>query len=520
MRYTILLFLLGFFSVLATGQEADIEIGCAPLEVMFSAEDTLQDYFWDFGDATNSVLQNPDHIYTTPGVYTVRLFDQQGGLEIGNLIVTVLPRVQAAFSADIRFGCAPLVVSFSNNSTIPPELLSDVSYEWVFGDGSTSTRSNPTHQYLKGGDFSVSLKIITPYASCDDIAIEPLYIKVPPILENPIFKPDKLAVCDPKDPIVFSVDDDEINGVTYTWDFGDGTTEIGYGPVSHSFSDTGRYFVSLTVSDAFGCTNTYDYTLAIIIQNGPPTVTRLFDDTICVGATRVLQIESNASSYIWSIASGVQLLDRREQSPTIFVHEAGNYNIFLKAGPSGCRVDTFFTFTAIKPNAGLAVSPQYFCVVPTTLTLTADDQSHAQYYWGIDSTQFTPTIQVNVNSAEYDSFFMHSPLLQTYFLTVEDHRGCRALDTTVNYIFRPDAYFIPSVSRGCAPLTINFVNVSTSRTEIITNSWIFGDGQHMDADSNITPIHVYEDPGEYYVRLIIENEEGCRDEKSTGKYCK
>ncbi len=33
------------------------------------------------------------------------------------------------------------------------------SYEWNFGDGKTSTESNPTHAYAKAGEYTVSLKI-------------------------------------------------------------------------------------------------------------------------------------------------------------------------------------------------------------------------------------------------------------------------------------------------------------------------------------------------------------------------
>ena len=51
----------------------------------------------------------------------------------------------ADFSADTTTGAAPLTVSFSDNST-----ENTTSWNWDFGDGSTSTKQNPTHTYQKG----------------------------------------------------------------------------------------------------------------------------------------------------------------------------------------------------------------------------------------------------------------------------------------------------------------------------------------------------------------------------------
>ena len=57
---------------------------------------------WDFGDFTSSSLQNPSHIYTTPGVYTVRLeVSNSGGTNTSvmpNLINATQPKPVADFT--------------------------------------------------------------------------------------------------------------------------------------------------------------------------------------------------------------------------------------------------------------------------------------------------------------------------------------------------------------------------------------------------------------------------------------
>jgi PKD repeat protein len=45
--------------------------GPVPLDVHFTDKCTESptSWYWDFGDGTNSTLQNPEHIYNTAGIY-------------------------------------------------------------------------------------------------------------------------------------------------------------------------------------------------------------------------------------------------------------------------------------------------------------------------------------------------------------------------------------------------------------------------------------------------------------------
>jgi len=70
-------------------------------------------------------------------------------------IVPIDPTLpNADFSANILTGESPLVVIFTNLST------NAISYQWDFGDGNTSTDTNPTHTYTTNGTFTVTLVAI------------------------------------------------------------------------------------------------------------------------------------------------------------------------------------------------------------------------------------------------------------------------------------------------------------------------------------------------------------------------
>ena len=138
--------------------------GNAPLTVSFTNQSrgsrpNPTSYFWDFGDGAISREVSPTRIYTTAGTYLVKLTAENAkGFSTATTTITVAgPPVAASapvasFTASPTSGNAPLAVSFSNQSTGNP-----TSYRWQFGDGGTSTETNPTRTYSTAGTYTVFL---------------------------------------------------------------------------------------------------------------------------------------------------------------------------------------------------------------------------------------------------------------------------------------------------------------------------------------------------------------------------
>ena len=61
-------------------------------------------------------------------------------------------KANAAFVANITYGTPPLTVQFNDTSTGSP-----TSWNWIFGDGGTSTLQNPVHTYTSTGTYTVAL---------------------------------------------------------------------------------------------------------------------------------------------------------------------------------------------------------------------------------------------------------------------------------------------------------------------------------------------------------------------------
>ncbi len=73
-------------------------------------------------------------------------------VDAGNVPELTPPVVR--YSANPRYGEAPLTVTFKDNSTGSP-----YAWNWNFGDGTFSTIQNPKHTYSQAGNYSVTLTV-------------------------------------------------------------------------------------------------------------------------------------------------------------------------------------------------------------------------------------------------------------------------------------------------------------------------------------------------------------------------
>jgi PKD repeat protein/sugar lactone lactonase YvrE len=135
--------------------------GVAPLSVSFTNLYTgAASYTWDFGDGDSTTIDNPTHIYTNAGSYSVTLTAIGAGgtnslTRINYIVVTnPPPPVVADFAGEPTNGIAPLSVSFTNLSS------GAASYTWDLGDGNSTTNDNPANTYTSAGSYSVTLTAI------------------------------------------------------------------------------------------------------------------------------------------------------------------------------------------------------------------------------------------------------------------------------------------------------------------------------------------------------------------------
>jgi PKD repeat protein len=231
-------------------------------------------WLWDFGDGEGSTQQNPAHKYATAGTYTVKLLieDSTGATDITSEEITVRPPnrpPQASFTFSPTSPAAGDTVQFTDKSSDPDGDETIISWNWNFGDGTTSAVRNPTHEYAKAGTYTVSLTVadnegLTNSASKTIVvggeggAPQAKFSFSP---ENP--KPGQL--------VQFTDQSTDPDGTikSWAWDFGDGKTATDRNP-SHKYAARGTYTVKLTVTDNDGLTGST--TKQITVGQARPSV--------------------------------------------------------------------------------------------------------------------------------------------------------------------------------------------------------------------------------------------------------
>ncbi|WP_170837099.1 PKD domain-containing protein [Aquimarina amphilecti] len=243
--------------------------GDGPLSVTFDGSGSTDPngdvltYSWDFGNGNTArdiiVLQE----FTEFGeaLVTLTVDDGNGNTDTETIIITVTdPNVApvAAFTSDFETGMAPIRITFdasestdANNDTL--------SYSWDFGKGDTATGVIAAYQFETVGEFDVTLTVSDGKA--EDSIIRKIVISdgnpVANIIADVTSGPAPLEVTFDGSGSV----DPSNNVLSYSWDFGDGTTETGQ-TVVHSFDTVGFYTVTLEVTNGLGRIDTS----TIIIQ--------------------------------------------------------------------------------------------------------------------------------------------------------------------------------------------------------------------------------------------------------------
>lgn len=197
-------------------------------------------YNWDFGDGNTGTGVTPTHIYTASGIYNITLTVNDGFNDSASVIATVTvintaPIADADGTADGYNVFRNQNLTFIDTSYDPDG--DTLSYSWNFGDGTTSTNYQPTHSYASSGVYNVTLVV-------NDGEKESALSQTTVTVTNRIPVPSIPDYNGYRNiPITFDASasyDQDGDSLSYTWNFGDGSTGESINP-NHTYSETGIY---------------------------------------------------------------------------------------------------------------------------------------------------------------------------------------------------------------------------------------------------------------------------------------
>ncbi len=208
-------------------------------------------YWWDFGDGWGSNEPIAVHTYSQAGTYFVTLYvyDESWSYDYAQMLYEVVdaapPVAIAAYDNP-----QPLVsetVTFDGSYSFDPD-GTIVRYIWQFGDGAVAEGMYAAHAYAHCGVYEVRLTVVDDSMLSDDNVVYITVASVPVAAFE--MTPEKPAAGDVVTFYAYG-SYDEAGIVDYTWSFGDGTYANGW-EVSHQYTATGRYTVTLTVTNVYG----------------------------------------------------------------------------------------------------------------------------------------------------------------------------------------------------------------------------------------------------------------------------
>lgn len=450
-------------------------------------------YFWSFGDDSTSTDVNPIHYYADTGSYVVQLIATSGSCaDTVEKTVNILQSPIADFSFDIT--CPDTAVEFTNLSSIA--FGSIVSYEWNFGDNTSSTQANPTKIFPRNGPFTVEL-VATANTGCTDTVSKEV---------NPdsVITADFSYINNCLDlPTQFNSLSTSTNGtiVSYEWDFDDGFQSTIKNP-SHTYTSTGTYDVLLVVTSDIGCV---DSIVKTVVINPPPVANFTVLDECPGTSINITNLSISSASnveYIWDFGDGTGSSDFE---PVKSYDTSGTFTINLTViNDFGCVHDTSIDVNIYpEPVTDFDFGPVSCLdsVIDFTNNSSITSGSIVQYVWTFGdggSSVLTNPSHTYTDAGTYN-----------VSLIAISNNGCS--DTNIQIInINPEPVARLAFDDACSGVDILFSNLSISTISSPTYLWEFGDGT---SSTNFEPVKSYATEGTYTVTLTI-NENGCTDDTS------
>lgn len=470
-------------------------IVCTNQNVQFTNSSTLLGFSsWDFGDGLSTNVQNPTHQYLNTGFFDVQLIvtSNFGCTDSITQTIEVLEPPIANFTVSPDSLCGPLDASFTNLSS-----GISVSYNWDFGNGSSTSAQNPNNVIYQSSQFADTNYLITLDVSnfCGTVQHQESILVSPE--PTAIFGTDFNTGCSPW---TVNIANTSIGlPDTYYWDFGDGTTsttdESLFSHVFTTGSTPSNYTIMLVVENECGVDTSYH-----VITVLPNTVDAFFNTSTVQGCEDLsvdfTQYTLGGTNYSWDFGDGNT---STAYSPSHIFSNPGTYDVALMAN-DGCSFDTTtVTITVFpSPQVSFNYSPDSVCInTPFDFINTSQNLANSVWDFG-DGNQSNLTNPSHEFSAPGD-----------YLVTLTGTglvNGCTAVYSDLVHVStNPIASFVANPLNGCAPLPVQFINQSTNASYFY---WNFGDGNTSGLPN---PVHTFTDAGTYTVQLIVENTNGCTD---------
>ncbi|MEQ6168931.1 PKD domain-containing protein [Ekhidna sp. MALMAid0563] len=290
---------------------------------------TVPDSDPDFNEFDYQIVNTSNTIMN----YQMVLEAEKAGVCISNdtFNVQISPQPDAAFTVSREDECDRV------NFTLEATQKGLANYDWSFNPAPDATfgaddefQVSFNREANSGSDFNATITLVTTnLASCDsdpEIVIETIEKERPAVVADFTIDPTELQL--PDNTITITNNSTAGPGITYLWDFGDGTISTDQNPGTHEYNRFGTYQITLEVTDDF-CTVETSQSLTVF-----PTAPVLdFEADVLEGCAPLTVQFTNLSQfaapgeYLWEFGDGSV---SRSDNPTHTFFQDGNFTVRLR----------------------------------------------------------------------------------------------------------------------------------------------------------------------------------------------
>lgn len=515
-------------------------------------------YHWSFGDGKQSGWQyssNISHSYDMLGKYLVTLIVSDGLLSDNDTcIVNVINQPPVADAGSDQNATIDQTIYFDGSGSYDLDDNDTLTYKWDFGDGTSSgwqSDCNSSHAYSNKGYYTVYLTV----SDADLIDVDSCIIHIvnqPPIADA---GPDQNVTVD--EIVNFDASDSydpDNDPLKYFWFYGDGKfsdhdndgipdyyeNESAPVKISHSYSASGNYTVTLIVSDGFLEVND-TCIISVSISGGnnsAPIADAGPDQNLTVNQTGFFDgsasydPDNDPLTYNWDFGDGSSTGWQSNCNSSHSYDTPGNYTVTLYINDSEftdsdiCIVHVSGSWVGNHPPSITIIEPDGVddyagdTFIITWYDFDPDDNAMIGLYYDTDNSGFDGTLIVeDINENNASNYYVWKTFkipAGSYFIYAQIYDG----NNDPGYDYSNGAVTVkhslpnqPPIANAGSDQSVKIGQTVTFDAnssydpdgDALLYKWTFSDDTSTGWQNDWITSHFYDIPGNYFVTLTVSD---------------
>lgn len=458
-----------------------------------------QRFFWYFNGVLADTTSFGFDTIMQKGIYNIKLVVTDTGTctkkDSIQRTLSVFPDTYVEFA--YKQDSCSFRVLFKNNAIIFPG--DTANYLWDFGDGTTSTEVNPTHDFADTGTYKVRLTANLGFP-CTHFRENTIEVKPNNQILNAFFTVTPSYFCEP---VIFTATNKSQQGQKYFWFVNDVLRDSTNLDFTDTVTGAGSKKISLIATSTLTCIKTDTFSINVPSFSSAEADFKVTKDS-CSNNFLIKNLSTslsqNSPTYIWYFGDGDS---SNLENPTHLYTATGNYEIILITNANTPCADTArnsinFIKDSYLLNASFELNDSQLCT-PAYVNGINTSLNGKQFYWHLNTILKSKTKNYNDTITVAGDYEL--------MLIAVDSATCEVADTMKKTfkvgLFSKADYVM---KRDSCSLDVVFENKSGSNNSPYV--WYFGDG---DSSNKFSPAHQYAQTGFYKVTLLYNPGSFCAD---------